>query len=925
MSITYGIDGLQVAEGNLEAPVWAYSSISTNYSYLSAEEFAARTSISISDSRFEVNPLFIAGFNLFGYQGYNTHSWLTSIKAGSDFDHETESSVTVRITISAPNTNGRGTTIVRKSTTIKINVIDINEAPTDIILENISNVVAIEGIENTYEINNVGATLRGTLTATDPDSVDDVNGVDRDNRFGEYQFFLSGASKTYFKIVRNSSGNSELRLKTQHEADFSSLNNGGIISAKIIVKDNPGAAESNRLSYTETFTFIITDKNEAPTDIILTNTSDVIIEGVVAGVFEIDRTETILLGTLTGTDTDKENDINGADPNNRFGEHEFFLDDASKRFFEIIKNSNGNSELHLKSQYEGDFSSVGNGGTISATIIIKDNPDAPEHERLSYTKTFTFNIGDINEAPTDITLSNTSHINNKFIVPVRGASDSVTFGRISATDPDAANPNNRFDEYEISLDQTSSAGFRKVATSLTFDRTAQDLTYVNHLSVTILAKDNPGAPDEERNEYKEIFYLDINHELTIEVPTETINVIEDTPFVFSQSSDSDIFVHGADGATLTATLSVGRGILDIGQEVNGFSLMRMVVSNNGGTERQLILSGIDEHELSSILEGLIYTPDENVNGGDTLSITVEGDGRTITRTVNIDITPVDDAGMITNFGDRFIHQDLSHTISLTDSGTSNSRVINRNIEAGAPVLLANQAEITDIDGYTVAGGEFYVRVISERTYFTRTSDTGLITVSELADNEVGVYAVEVVNSDTSGHTGNLFYRDTVGEAGVLIATINERSVTLDGDEQLSNGGRYRSETIFRFIENANNDNWEANLKIAFGHLLNSIEYSSGGFDVRGSTAYRNGRSEFLPYEDTSIITVRFKDGDSASITDDNVGLVIEDDRTFNDFDLVAGSSTERTGKKSNFVDRSRNDIEIIVDNVNDAFIVPEDT
>lgn len=168
--------------------------------------------------------------------------------------------------------------------------------------------------------------------------------------------------------------------------------------------------------------------------------------------------------------------------------------------------------------------------------------------------------------------------------------------------------------------------------------------------------------------------------------------------------------------------------------------------NAASHKQELTFTGIDEHDLTALLEGLIYTPDENYNGNDILEISVSDGTTTKAQNIAVRVNAVDDAGRIVNFGDQVIHNNLAgDVIFRIDSDfipplDSFDDFSPHRIEKAAPTKLdfGGDAFISDSDGYSVAGGKLRVRIV-EQIYQGKEADAlniGLPTVLDSGTGEI---------------------------------------------------------------------------------------------------------------------------------------------------------------------------------------------
>nr|WP_281409328.1 cadherin domain-containing protein [Microvirga terricola] len=213
-----------------------------------------------------------------------------------------------------------------------------------------------------------GGTYIGSLAAIDPDAGN------------EFTYEIVEDPDGRFELVGNL-----LRVRSGASFDYETKAAHQVV---IRVMDQGG------LAYTKVFTIAVTDVNERPTDIILATTS-----------IDENRPGGSVIGTLTGVDPDFENAFTYAIINDPDGK------------FQIVGNT-----LQVKDGASLDFEAK---SSHSVTIRIFDRGG------LSFDKTFTILVHNVNEAPTGITLSAT------------GISESsppgTIVGTLSGIDPDAGN------------------------------------------------------------------------------------------------------------------------------------------------------------------------------------------------------------------------------------------------------------------------------------------------------------------------------------------------------------------------------------------------------------------------------------------------------------------------------------------------------
>ena len=233
------------------------------------------------------------------------------LKSGVSLDHEGEP--TVNVTVTATDAGGH-----QIQQAFAINVADVNEAQTGMSLS------ASKVAENS-----TGAVI-GTLSVSDPDA-------------GDSQSFQVSDSR--FEVVNN-----QLKLKSGVSLDFEQAS-----SINVTVT----ATDSANHQYAQTFAVTVTDVNEAPTAIQLSNLS---VNENAAGA---------TVGALTTSDPDAGDTFNYQVSDNRF---------------QVV-----NGQLQLKSGISLDHET-------EPTVNLKvTSTDSAGH---SIQQSFTVNIANVNEAPT---------------------------------------------------------------------------------------------------------------------------------------------------------------------------------------------------------------------------------------------------------------------------------------------------------------------------------------------------------------------------------------------------------------------------------------------------------------------------------------------------------------------------------------------
>jgi hypothetical protein len=290
-----------------------------------------------------------------------------TLKTDAVFDLATKSSYSIRV-----RTSDSGSLSFEK--TFTISVTKLNHAPTEITLSSAS-----------VAENEASGTSVGMFAAVDSDAGDSA-GFD----------LVAGAGSAdngSFTITGNT-------LQTNAVFDFETK-----ASYSIRVR----ATDSGSLTFEKQFTINVTDVNEAPTDLALSNSS--VAENELAGT---------TVGSLSASDPDA-----GDSPSFSLIAGAGSADNGS---FTITGNT-------LQTNAAFDFEAK-----ASFSIRVR----ATDGGALTFEKAFTISVTDVNEAPTEITLSNESIAENE-------AADTA-IGTLTASDQDSGQ------SHGFSLENTGCGG-----------------------------------------------------------------------------------------------------------------------------------------------------------------------------------------------------------------------------------------------------------------------------------------------------------------------------------------------------------------------------------------------------------------------------------------------------------------------------------
>jgi len=281
------------------------------------------------------NPVDNASFEIVGNE--------IRVKPGADIDFE----ATPSFSFNVKTTDASGASYQESVT---VDVTNINEGPTDITFSG-----------DSVAENNTGAVV-ATLSSSDPDTGDSA------------AYSLAQDDSGLFEVVGN-----ELKLK-----DGVALDHEGQDSYEVTVAVTDGAGNI----YTEAVTINVTDVNEGPIDVSLSNAS---VDENAAGA---------AVGTVSASDPDADDT------------HTYTVDDDR---FEVVGD-----QLKLKDGVALDHEA---GDEIDVTVMATDAGG------LATNETFTINVGDINEAPVDLEPGS--------VTVDEGTAVGTVVATVTPTDPDA--------------------------------------------------------------------------------------------------------------------------------------------------------------------------------------------------------------------------------------------------------------------------------------------------------------------------------------------------------------------------------------------------------------------------------------------------------------------------------------------------------
>ena len=377
------------------------------------------------------------------------------------------------------------------------------------------------------------------------------------------------------------------------------------------------------MTFEKAFTITVTNVNEAPTDISASSTS----------VAENQSTGTVV-GNLSTTDVDAGNTFTYSLVSG--------TGDTDNASFQIV-----NGQLQTNASFDFETKS-------SYSIRVRST----DQGSLTFEKAFTITVTNVNEGPTDISVSSTSVAENQ--------STGTAVGNLSTTDVDAGNT------FTYSLvsgtGDTDNASFQIVNGEL---QTNASFDFETKSSYSIRVR----STDQGSLTFEKAFTITVTN--VNEAPVNTVpssqTVNEDTNLVFSVATSNAITVADIDATIVQVTLSVNNGTLTL-SSLTGLSF----ITGDGTADAMMVFSG-SKANINTALDGLTYRGSLNFYGFDTLNIITSDLGATGVGgamadqdTVAITVVTVNDAPALDlDLSTTNRTQIFSGTpVSFTSTGTS---------------------------------------------------------------------------------------------------------------------------------------------------------------------------------------------------------------------------------------------------------------
>lgn len=651
---------------------------------------------------------------------------------GVSLNHEEAASI--ELTVTATDSGGLST-----QETFTINVLDVNEGPSDL---------ALDG--DTISENDAGAVV-GTLSSFDPDAGDTVTYTVSDERF---------------EVV-----DGQVRL-----VDDVSLNHEEAASIELTVT----ATDSGGLSTQETFTIDVTDVNEGPSDLALDGTT----------VAENDAGAVI--GTLSSFDPDAGDTVTYTVSDDRFevadGEVRLIegvsLDHEEAASIELTITATDSGGLSTEETFTIDVTDVNEGpsdlaldgqtvaendaGAVIGTLSSFD-PDAGDtvtytvsddrfevvdgevrlvegvslnHEEaasidltvtatdsggLSTEETFTIEVTDVNEGPTDLSLDDNTVAEND---------EGAIVGTLSSFDPDAGDSVT----YSVSDDR-----FEVVDGELRLaDGVSLNHEEIESIDVTVTATDSDGL---STSEDFTISVEDVN-----EGPTD-LSLARETGIAESDFSAQD----GFEGAS----------IQNMGLESDSIVFtMSFTTSGDVDTAQTLFETGGSVYGTNVVIE-------------DGMLLIYAGEGNDVEIAIPIDGDTEYSFALELDTDSDTIRVLLSDDLPLDQMTTENSLVASIDDWTDRDYTGTNRMGVGDVGGGSSqgrVGGEFLGEIDGDGLQvFSESSFSDVFTEVGVAENAEGAVV------------GTLSVSDPDAGDSITYTVSDDRFEVVDGVLQLAEG------------------------------------------------------------------------------------------------------------------------------------------
>nr|WP_070959907.1 LamG-like jellyroll fold domain-containing protein [Hyphomonas sp. Mor2] len=604
------LDGTSVAENSPGAVIGTLSSFDAD-----GDEGVTYT---VSDDRFEI----IDG--------------TLQLADGVSLDHEEAASI--ELTVTATDSGGLSTT-----ETFVIDVLDVNEGPTDLSLDNAS-----------VAENEAGAVI-GTLSSFDPDAGDTVAYTVSDDRF---------------EVV-----DGQVRL-----IDGVSLDHEEAATIELTVT----ATDSGGLSTTETFTIDVMDVNEGPSDLTLDGTS----------VSEND--EGAIVGTLSSSDPDAGDSVTYTVSDDRF---------------EVV-----DGQVRLVDGVRLDHEEA---ASIELTVTATDSGG------LSTTETFVIDVLDVNEGPRDLSLDGTSVSENDA---------GAVIGTLSSFDPDDADTvtytvsDDRFEVVDgqvrlvdgISLDHEEVASLELTVTATdtgglsTTETFTIDVLDVNEgprdlsLDGTSVSENNAGAVIGTLSSFDPDAGDSVTYTVSddrFEVVDGEVRLVDGVSLDHEEAASLELTVTATDTGGLSTTETFTIDVVDVNEGPSDLSLDGTSVLENDEGAIVGTLSSFDPDDADTVTYTVSDDRFEVVDGQVRLVDGISLDHEEV-ASLELTVTATDTGGLSTT--ETFVIDVLDVNEGPSDLALDGTSVLENDTGAIVGTLSSFDPDDADTVTYTVSDDRFEV-------------------------------------------------------------------------------------------------------------------------------------------------------------------------------------------------------------------------
>ena len=338
----------------------------------------------------------------------------------------------------------------------------------------------------------------------------------------------------------------------------------------------------------------------------------------------------------------------------------------------------------------------------------------------------------------------------------------------------------------------------------------------------------------------------------------------------------------AGGDTIEVSLSVANGSLAL-NDTTGLSL-----TDGDGGDGTLSVTGSQAAINAALANGLVYTPDANFNGTDTLTVVADdlghnGTGGPLVTTTSADITvnAVNDAPVIEGVGSAVFDSFDDGTLDTTLWRTTNTNTGGSIVESGGSLQITLREHLTSQDTFVptasqpvTVSGEFSFGLLQDTfTVVTRSDGVPFASTGEIANGLL--FAVQASSGTDTGYLALLELENGRGTFQSVAPTFQIGVNTVYAFEVIDNGLNV-SITLTDTAVPANTVTLSATSTLDTGSNLVSVYNRGGGIGTPVVTLDELSIENLTPpsgvlqvTEDTALssaIVASDVDGDALSFT-----------------------------------------------------------